>query len=197
MKVVAIAILIITLSVPFLSLQADPSVTHEVRGRLTLITSPKVNVNPSAPVDVVEIPNVVIPFTIAQGGQLRSVFQWSGKSRNGINVDWHLAGPGTAAANWSAGTFSFDLPFIFNGGGKRFPIKLKFTSASQTDAFGTVQGFARKSNDTTAELLLHAPSSCFLNWKDLLPTGQNKEEEFVGRVTFQGQLVAVNGNKLF
>jgi hypothetical protein len=187
---------VIALTIVATLLQANPEVSHEVRGQLTLIASPKATVNPSLPFDQVELANIVIPLTVSESGQLRSTFQWSGKSRNGFSVDWHLTGPGTVSANWNAGTFSFDLPFLFNGAGKRFPIRLKFTSGQQTDSFGTVQGFARKVSDTTADLLLHAPTSCLLNWKDLLPNGQNKDEEFVGRVTFRGQLVAVNGNKL-
>jgi hypothetical protein len=197
MKLLTKYFVVIAIAVLATLLQATPAVDHEVRGQLTLITSPKSTLNPSAPFDQVDLTNIVIPFTVAQGGQLRSVFQWSGKSRNGFSVDWHLAGPGTATADWKAGIFSFDLPFIFNGAGQRFPIRLKFTSGPQTDSFGTVQGFARKISDTTADLLLHAPTRCTLNWKNLLPTGQNKEEEFVGRVTFRGQIVAVNGNKLF
>jgi hypothetical protein len=188
---------VITLTIIATLSQAKPVVDHEVRGQLTLIASPKANVNPSSPFDQVVLPNVVIPFTVTETGQLRSTFQWSGKTRNGFSVDWQLAGPGAATANWNAGTFTFDLPFIFNCAGKRLPLRLKFTSGQHTDSFGSVQGFARKVSDTTADLLLHAPASFFFNWKDLLPNGENKDEEFVGRVTFRGQLVAVNGNKLF
>jgi hypothetical protein len=181
-------------------LEAAPVIEQQVRGSLTLIASPKANVNPSSPFDQVVLPNVVIPFNVAEIGgtnQLRSTFQWAGKTKNGFSVDWQLAGPGEGAANWNAGTFSFELPFIFNCAGKRLPLRLKFTSGQHTDAFGSVQGFARKVSDTSADLLLHAPASFFFNWKDLLPTGENKNEEFVGRVTFRGQLVAINDSKLF
>ena len=198
-----LAVLVLLLAFWTIS-QSNPNVAEQrLTGSLRLQASPKSAINPSQPFDYLELPGVTIPFNAASvaGGrtQLRSTFQWAGKTNKGFSVDWQLAGPGEAFVNWNANPaqFSFELPFIFNCSGKRLPVRLKFTAGPHTDAFGSVQGFARKTSDTSAELLLHAPASFFFNWKDLLPTGENRDEEFVGRVTFRGTLNAINGSKLF
>ena len=177
-------------------------IEQRLTGSLKLQANPRSLVNEPAPFDFVNLPGITIPFNVAPiagRNQLRSTFQWAGKTNRGLDVDWQLSGPGEAVADWNANppTFTFDLPFIFNCTGKRLPVRLKFTAGSQTDSFGTVQGFARKTSDTSAELLLHAPVSFFFNWKDLTPTGENKDEEWLGRVTFSGRLDAINGSKLF
>jgi len=203
MKHLTIFVILCTLLMVSSSSRSNSNVIEQqLNGSLKLIASPKGNVNPSAPFDYLNLQNITIPFNIAPlagRNQLRSTFQWAGKTHLGFAVDWQLAGPGEAIADWNANppVFTFDLPFIFNCTGKRLPVRLKFTAGSQSDVFGSTQGYARKISDTSADLLLNAPASFFFNWKDLSPNGENRQEEFVGRATFTGKINAVNGSKLF
>jgi len=200
--VISMILFVVLLSSTTVIHSSSNLIEQRVTGSLTLVASPKLNLNSSSPFDKVELPNVTIPFNVADIAgrkQLRSTFQWAGKTNRGFAVDWQLSGPGEAFADWTSNPskFSFDLPFIFTAAGKRIPLRLRFTAGPHTDAFGSVQGYARKTSDISADLLLHAPVTFFFNWKDLLPNGENKDEEFVGRATFRGQLNAINGSKLF
>ena len=180
----------------------EPIIEQQLNGSLKLIASPKSDVNLASPFNAVVVQNVVIPFNIAKvagRNQLRSTFQWAGKATRGQNVDWSLAGPGEAFADWNATPpkFTFDLPFILNTNGTRLPLRLRFTSQPGSDAFGPTQGSARKLSETSADLVLFASTAFFFNTKDLFPDGENRRVEYVGRVTFTGRLNAINGSKLF
>lgn len=181
-------------------LAAGTSSRHQLVGALKLVASPKSNVNLAAPFDLLEAPNVTLPFDIALLGgknRLSSTFEWSGKTKVGLGASWGLAGPGEATADWDAGKLVLDLPLVLNCNGVRVPLQARFTSEAGSDAFGSTSGSVRKLSDSSAEVHLVASVTFFFNWKDVLPNGENKREEFVTRISFDGRLEALNGGKLF
>jgi hypothetical protein len=177
---------------------AAKPVKHEFNAQLTIVAAQKGKANAADPLDSLDLPSVKIPFDVQQK-QVSSNFAWSGRTKKGRAVSWQLSGPGSVNSELASGKLELDLPFTLTVDGKKFPVRVKFTTESVSDSLGSASGRRATLQGPLAQSVeLVAGSEFTAARKDLdAKSTEPGQQSIVVRVQAKGQIRALEGTSLF